>query len=208
MSCPGDCAFRRRAASSSVIQRQIGTAGTAQVVATISQSAPVSIINVNVAIEKAAHVQRARSYDRHSVAMVATLLTAWCLLAVTVTIHATGLTTMLRRVSRLHRAQFWPMTPLLVWVAGWLLLLHLAEISVWALFYWWQMCLPDAESSFYFSGVTYTTLGYGDLVLPREWRLLGPIEGLTGILMSGLSTGFFFAVLSKLLAAQSSSEQD
>ena len=100
------------------------------------------------------------------------------------------------------------MTRLLVWVAWWLLLLHLAEISVWALFYWWQKCLPDAESSFYFSGVTYTTLGYGDLVLPHEWRLLGPVEGLTGILMCGLSTGFFFAVVSKFLAAKSASEQD
>ena len=55
---------------------------------------------------------------------------------------------------------------------------------------------------------TYTTLGYGDLVLPKEWRLLGPVEGLTGILMSGLSTGFFFAVVSRFLAAKSASEQD
>src|SRR6185295_3575745 len=92
----------------------------------------------------------------------------------------------------------WPETWLLVSVAWWLLVLHLAEISVWALFYWWQRCLPDAESSFYFSGVTYSTLGYGDLVLPKAWRLLGPVEGLTGILMCGLSTGFFFAVVSKV----------
>jgi hypothetical protein len=42
-----------------------------------------------------------------------------------------------------------------------------------ALFYWWQKCLPDAETPFYFSGVTYTSVGYGDLVLPQEWRLLG-----------------------------------
>ena len=39
--------------------------------------------------------------------------------------------------------------------------------------------------------VTYTTLGYGDLVLPKEWRMIGPVEGLTGILMCGLSTGIF-----------------
>jgi hypothetical protein len=98
--------------------------------------------------------------------------------------------------------RFWPVTWLLVRIAWWLILLHLAEIAVWALFYWWQKCLPDAESSFYFSGVTYTTVGYGDLVLPKEWRLLGPIEGLTGILMCGLSTGFFFAVVSKLYASR------
>ena len=140
--------------------------------------------------------------------MVSTLLTAWCLLALTVTIHAAGLSTMLRRATRHPGARFWPMTRVLVRVAAWLLLLHLAEISVWALFYWWQRCLPDAESAFYFSGVTYTTLGYGDLVLPLEWRLLGPVEGLTGILMCGLSTGYFFAVVSKFLSVKYTSEQD
>ena len=56
--------------------------------------------------------------------------------------------------------------------------------------------------------VTYTTVGYGDLVLPQEWRLVGAVEGLTGILMCGLSTGLFFAVVSKLLAATSASRQD
>jgi Ion channel len=140
--------------------------------------------------------------------MISMLLPAWCLLALTVTIHATGLSTLLRYASRLSATRFWPVTWLLVSVAWWLLLLHLVEISVWALFYWWQKCLPDAESSFYFSGVTYTTVGYGDLVLPREWRLLGPVEGLTGILMCGLSTGFFFAVVSKFLTAKSASGQD
>ena len=139
--------------------------------------------------------------------MVATLLTAWCLQALTVTIHAAGLSAMVRRASSRLDNRFWPMTRLLVWVAWWLLLLHLAEISVWGLFYWWQKCLPDAESAFYFSGVTYTTLGYGDLVLPQEWRMLSPVEGLTGILMCGLSTGFFFAVLSKFLAPTSRADR-
>src|SRR5881227_2149146 len=82
---------------------------------------------------------------------------------------------------------------------AWLLILiHVAEITVWALFYWWRQCLPDAGSAFYFSGVTYTTLGYGDLVLPEQWRLLAPIEGLTGILMCGLSAGLFFATVTAI----------
>jgi hypothetical protein len=56
----------------------------------------------------------------------------------------------------------------------------------------------NAESAFYFSGVTYTTLGYGDLVLAKPWRLLAPIEGLMGVLMCGLSTGYFFVVVSRI----------
>ncbi len=46
-----------------------------------------------------------------------------------------------------------------------LILIHLAEITVWALFYLWAGCLPDAEAAFYFSRVTYATIGYGDVVL-------------------------------------------
>ncbi len=58
--------------------------------------------------------------------------------------------------------------------------------------------MPTAETAFYFSGVTYTTLGYGDLVLARPWRLLAPMEGLMGVLMCGVSTGYFFVILSRL----------
>jgi hypothetical protein len=91
----------------------------------------------------------------------------------------------------------------------WLLvLIHTIEIAVWALFYVWRECLPDAESAFYFSGVTYTTLGYGDLVLSKEWRILGPIEGLTGILMCGLSAGLFFATVTRIYASQLATKAD
>jgi hypothetical protein len=132
--------------------------------------------------------------------MIPELLIASCLVAVTVIIHAAGLGLALSRTLRVTvrlDTRFWPITWLLIRIAWLLIVIHLFEIAVWALFFWWQKCLPDLESSFYFSGVTYATIGYGDLVLPEEWRLFGPIEGLTGILMCGLSTAFFFVVVSK-----------
>ena len=57
--------------------------------------------------------------------------------------------------------------------------------------------MPDFTTAAYFSAVTYTTTGYGDLVLPEEWRLVGGVEALTGILMCGWSAAFFFAVVSQ-----------
>ena len=99
-------------------------------------------------------------------------------------------------------------TWLLIRVTWLLILIHVTEISVWALFYLWMECMPDAESAFYFSGVTYTTLGYGDLLLPERWRMLGPIEGLTGILMSGLSASLFFAIITAIYFPRAGAKSD
>jgi hypothetical protein len=132
--------------------------------------------------------------------MIAKLLLASALVATTVIIHAAGLGVVLSHVLRVTArpdTRFWQITWLLIRIAWLLIVIHLFEIAVWALFFWWQKCLPDLETSFYFSGVTYGTIGYGDIVLPKEWRLFGPVEGLTGILMCGLSTAFFFVIVSK-----------
>jgi len=140
--------------------------------------------------------------------MILNLLAAAVLLALTVIVHVVGITAVFRRVFRLHLrpdAHFWSQTWLVIRTVWYLIIIHLVEIAIWGLFYWGEKCLPDVESAFYFAGVTYTTVGYGDLVLPKEWRLLGPVEGLAGILMCGLSTGFFFALVSKLYGPQKKS---
>jgi len=104
--------------------------------------------------------------------------------------------------------RFWSITWLLIRIAWFLIVIHLLEIGLWALFFWWQNCMPDIVTSFYFSGVTYITVGYGDLILPKEWRLFGPLEGLTGILMCGLSTAFYVGVVGrKILQRGGGNEQ-
>jgi Ion channel len=133
--------------------------------------------------------------------MLFKILCACSLVAATVSLHAIGLAALLKTLIKRHvlpLTRFWPITWLLIRVAWALILIHVIEITVWALFYLWQECLPDAHAAFYFAGVTYTTVGYGDLLLPRPWQLLAPIEGLTGILMCGLSTGAFFIIVSRL----------
>ena len=132
--------------------------------------------------------------------MLIIILMAAGLVVGTVAIHAVGIDALLRTIVRsraLDVLGFRRVTPFVFGLTCWLILIHLAEISIWGLFYFWQGCLPDVESAFYFSGVTYTTVGYGDIVLSKEWRLLAPVEALTGILMVGLSTGLFFALVSR-----------
>ena len=128
------------------------------------------------------------------------LLAAFGLMALCVTIHAAGITLAIKRLRRdAERARHvLDGTWLFIVVATWMVVLHLAEISVFGIFYVWRGAMPDITSALYFSAVTYTTTGYGDVVLPQDWRLVGGIEALTGILMCGWSTGFFYAIVSRL----------
>jgi Ion channel len=130
-----------------------------------------------------------------------TLLTGWSLMAVCVVIHALGVTSALRwwRNPMAVPRSFWLAIWFFVRLSAWIVLLHLVEITTWAVLYVAQGAMPDLPSALYFSAVTYTTTGYGDVVLPPQWRLVGAVEALTGILMCGWSTGFFFAVVSRML---------
>jgi Ion channel len=131
--------------------------------------------------------------------MLLRLCAACSVMALCVTIHAAGVTWALRRLRQsVLVTAFWPGTWLFIRVAVWIVVLHLAEIVAWALLYRWTGAIADLPSAAYFSAVTYTTTGYGDIVLPPPWRLQGGIEALTGILMCGWSTGFFFAIVNRM----------
>ena len=135
--------------------------------------------------------------------MVIRLLAGCAMMAVCVIIHAGGVTWAVRHVRGTPLpAGFWPGTWLFIRLAVWIVLLHLAEIAVWAAMYVWNDALADVQSALYFSAVTYTTTGYGDIVLPQPWRLDAGIEALTGILMCGWSTGFFVAIVGRLYERQ------
>jgi hypothetical protein len=132
------------------------------------------------------------------------LAIGFLLLAVTVLIHGFGLALMMWRVpmpKTLCSSRIVPRAWLLIRVAAWVVTIHWIEIAVWACFYSWQQCLPDFESSLYFSLTTYTTVGYGDIVLRDGWRILAGVEALTGILMCGWSTAFFLTTASRIYGA-------
>jgi len=79
--------------------------------------------------------------------------------------------------------------------------LHVVEILLWAGCYRW-FCFSSWESAFYFSASSYATVGYGDVTLPLKWRLLGPLESITGVLMCGTSVSFLFAIATRLVGPE------
>jgi hypothetical protein len=137
--------------------------------------------------------------------MLRELLASFILLGLCVLIHSAGIALILRQIHTrppIPTDRPWKVALVIVQIAWKLTSLHLFQIVLWAVYFKVQGVLPDFETALYFSGVSYSTLGYGDVVLPQGWRTLGPAEGLTGILMCGLSTGLFFAIAHRLLEAR------
>jgi voltage-gated potassium channel Kch len=134
--------------------------------------------------------------------MLLRLIQGIMLLGLTVAVHAAVLGAMLhefqKHIQESRSIGFIATSWLLTRIAAITVLAHLSEIAIWAGFYYWKEALPSLETSFYFSSVTYATIGYGDIVLPQPWRLLAAMEGLTGILMCGWSGAFFFAAVNRL----------
>ena len=77
--------------------------------------------------------------------------------------------------------------------------LHGMEILLWACFYRWR-CLPSWDSAIYFSASSYSTLGCNDVSLPSNWRTLGPLESIIGVLMCGISVSVLFATVARLVS--------
>jgi Carboxypeptidase regulatory-like domain len=82
--------------------------------------------------------------------------------------------------------------------------LHGLEILLWACFYRWR-CLPSWDSAIYFSVSSYSTLGCNDLSLPSNWRTLGPLESVIGVLMCGISVSLLFAIVTRLSSRNATS---
>ncbi len=127
--------------------------------------------------------------------------------AVTVLTHLLGLSGLIA-LMRLHtrrlmtaKARF-NQAAILVGAAFGLFALHTLEIWGYAALYWALKAIPTFEEALYFSTVTYSTIGFGDLVLPRTWRILGAIEGVNGVILLGWSTAFFVSVVSQIRALE------
>lgn len=133
--------------------------------------------------------------------MLIQLTLATLMVVMTVLIHLIGLATLVR-VLRSHirifrKLAIMPLTLLLAATIG-IIAIHTTEIWLYALLYLQLDAFSHFEQSLYFSTVTYATIGYGDVVMPHEWRILGAIEGAAGIIMLGWSTAFLISLLAQL----------
>src|SRR4029077_9269570 len=77
------------------------------------------------------------------------------------------------------------------------ILLHAVLILFWGSCYR-RLCFSSWESALYFSASSYGTVGYGDVVLPANWRMLGPLESIVGVFMCGFSVSVLFAIATRL----------
>lgn len=76
---------------------------------------------------------------------------------------------------------------------------HTVQIWIWAFVLQRVGAFADIETSFYFATATYTTLGYGDLVLGEGLRIFASFGAITGLLTFGISTAFLIAVITRLI---------
>ena len=136
--------------------------------------------------------------------MMLKLLLLFFLVSACVVIHGPGMVLGLRWLSHTrarhgHHFSLWESFRILVQVVYGLLILHLLQIMVWAACYQWNGCFPDFPTAFYYSATSYSTVGYGDVIPPDNWRILGSVEAVTGILMFGWSTGVLLSVVNHLM---------
>ncbi|SPJ28879.1 potassium channel family protein [Falsiruegeria mediterranea] len=81
---------------------------------------------------------------------------------------------------------------------GVIVLAHTIQVWLWAGAWVFGDVMPDWNSAIYFSLVTYTTLGYGDIVLGPDLRIFAAFASVTGLLAFGLSTAYLVAMMTRM----------
>ncbi|MEM7171016.1 MAG: potassium channel family protein [Pseudomonadota bacterium] len=124
------------------------------------------------------------------------LLVGALLIVATVFIHALALEGIMRAILHFKlewearwRSLVFSLTILAIFFA------HVVEVWVWGVFYYFIEEVPNLETALYFSTVSFTTVGYGDVTLSEDWRLLGSFEAANGMMLFGWSTAFLFEVI-------------
>jgi hypothetical protein len=89
-----------------------------------------------------------------------------------------------------------------------MLLTHITEIFLIAAVLLGIHAFSDFRTAFYFTGESYTTLGYGDVLLPKGWRQLALFIAMSGLFSFGWSTGVLVGIVGKTYEAQFANLRD
>jgi hypothetical protein len=130
--------------------------------------------------------------------------------AINIVVHA-GVTVLVIRVARAAglRNALHPwlgLAAVMVATASVLIVAHTLEVLIWSSAYVLTNAVPEGADPVYFAFVNYTTLGYGDVIPTKAWRLFGPMTAMNGVLMFGWSTAVLFEVLRKTIDHHASFE--
>ncbi len=140
--------------------------------------------------------------------MLSQLLIGTGVIAVSVAMTATFIGLVVRALTRIGP---WLATSpsllktgvVLTCVTIWLILALSVSVWLWAVTYLGLGIFSDLETALYFSVVAFTTLGFGDIVLPTPWRLLAGISAANGLVLFGLITAVLLELLRRLLSRES-----
>ena len=139
--------------------------------------------------------------------MLINVLLGLFIIGLTVVIQAQGTNYWLQKFitvqKRLSRERFKKRTVrILIATSSFLITLHLIQASLWALLYLFLPGITEFQSfekAVYFSLVTFTTLGYGEITIDSTNRILAGLEAINGIMLIGWSTAFMFFVYQEIL---------
>ena len=131
--------------------------------------------------------------------MLSQLAIGSVLVVLTVLVHGVSLDIIIRafRAIRMETLGQWkslsfPLIVLAIFSA------HVIEIWIWAVFYFFIEEFATFEAALYFSTSSFTTVGFGDLTLSEEWRLLSSLESANGMILFGWSTAFIFEIVRRI----------
>jgi len=142
--------------------------------------------------------------------MLLNIAIAAFLMVLTTAIHASGMMLVMHatRDRQSHFSHRWQKTHI-YWVSGTVLVLFfvsLLEVLVWAFTFLLLGAINGIEPAIYYSMVTFTTLGYGDVLLEEQWRLLGSFAAANGIIMFGWTTAIVIAVVQRVYFGNKNNE--
>ena len=121
-------------------------------------------------------------------------------IAATVGVHAEMLALMTRksdaliRRTRMHLHRYADTAFLMISVL-YIMLAHTIEVWLWAFVLMATGAVAGLEPAVYFSLVSFTTLGFGDITLSKEWRLMSALIGANGFLLFGWSTAYMVELI-------------